>query len=144
MVSIPPFCNFFPLTPGSQHTINDPTVSNKHLRIYTIIFDQESPGEVAPLIYAQDLSRYGTLWNGFRVWRHNGGVLLSDGDILRITPGIELKIRCAKGELAQPFDEVQRKEMKVGVSVYPHLPRYTCQRFFYSTLKRNTWLQTEN
>ncbi|KAK2768153.1 hypothetical protein FQN54_000005 [Arachnomyces sp. PD_36] len=98
-----------------QHTIDEPTISHKHLRIYTIIFDQENPGQVAPLIYAQDLSWNGTFWNGRRMWNHNGGVLLSDGDILRVAPGVELEFRCAKEENSKPFDPVQLREMKVCV-----------------------------
>jgi hypothetical protein len=47
------------------------------------------------------------------MWKHNGGVLLSYGDILLITGGIKLEFRCPKEENTQPFDEVQKREMRV-------------------------------
>lgn len=59
------------------------------------------------------MSRYGTRWNGYRIRRQNDGVLLSDGDILKLAPGIELEFRCAKIDPGKPFDVVQLIEMKV-------------------------------
>lgn len=47
------------------------------------------------------------------MWDHNGGVLLSDGDILRLAPGIKLEFRCSRVDKKQRFDEIQRNEMKV-------------------------------
>lgn len=39
--------------------MNDDTISRRHLRIYAINFD-DAKDEIAPLVYAQDLSRNGT------------------------------------------------------------------------------------
>lgn len=97
----------------SQYVVEDPVVSNKHVRIYTIIFDHENPEEVAPLVYAQDLSRNGTCWNGSFIGKGTGGVLLSDGDVLRLSPRFYLQFRCETKNQGDPFDRVQRNEMKV-------------------------------
>lgn len=66
-------------------------VSNRHLKIYTIIFDRENPQLVAPLVYAQDLSMNGTLWNGFPMGKGGGSFLLSGGDVLDVAPGCALR-----------------------------------------------------
>lgn len=104
----------------SQYVVDDPVVSNRHVRIYTIIYDHDNPQEVAPLVYAQDLSRNGTFWNGAKIARGNGGVLLSDGDILRLSPGSYIQFRCRSGQTTDPFSALQRQEMKVGsCTIYP-------------------------
>lgn len=65
-------------------------------------------------MYAQDLSLNGTFWNGLPIDKRNGGaVLLSDGDILRLSPESYLEFRC---ELAdKPLTPVQRKEANVSL-----------------------------
>ncbi|KAM5456209.1 putative non-specific serine/threonine protein kinase [Microsporum audouinii] len=95
----------------SQLVIDDPTVSNTHLRIYTIIFDQENPSQVAPLVYVQDLSLNGAFWNGIKIGKGNAGFLLSDGDMVEISSNVILEY---SGErvLRTPFDKVQIQEMK--------------------------------
>ncbi|KMP03250.1 MAP/microtubule affinity-regulating kinase 3 [Coccidioides immitis H538.4] len=67
-----------------QVVVNDPRVSKKHLRIYAIVFDQDNPDHIAPLVYAQDISLNGTLWNGRRISRRTGSVLLRDGDTFEL------------------------------------------------------------
>ncbi|KAL1979521.1 hypothetical protein VTN96DRAFT_5678 [Rasamsonia emersonii] len=101
-----------------QYVVDDPVVSNRHVRIYTIIYDHDNPQEVAPLVYAQDLSRNGTFWNGAKIARGNGGVLLSDGDILRLSPGSYIQFRCRSGQTTDPFSALQRQEMKAFESQY--------------------------
>ncbi|KAL8727978.1 MAG: hypothetical protein Q9181_005506 [Wetmoreana brouardii] len=67
--------------------VPDPTISNMHIRIYSIRYD---PG-VEPFVYAENLSlngvewlqRQGMTWDAFRV-PHGQAVLLSDGDKLRL------------------------------------------------------------
>ncbi|KAK2820068.1 hypothetical protein FQN49_007750, partial [Arthroderma sp. PD_2] len=94
-----------------QLVIDDPMVSNTHLRIYTIIFDQETPTQVAPLVYVQDLSLNGAFWNGVRIGKGSGGFLLSDGDIVKISSDVILEYR-GERVLETPFDEAQIREMK--------------------------------
>lgn len=99
----------------SQHVIHDAVVSNKHLRIYTIIFDDDPADGIAPLVYAEDLSQNGTYWNGSLIGKGNGGVLLSDGDTLRLSPRICYRFqRCKPRDEERPFDFTQECEMKVG------------------------------
>ena len=88
-------------------------MSNKHLRIYTIIYDDENPSEVGPLVYAEDLSRNGTYWNRSLIGKGNGGFLLSNDDTLRLSSSTLLRFeRCAPEE-KDPFDLTQENEMKV-------------------------------
>jgi FHA domain len=102
------------LTFISQHVVQDPVVSNRHLRIYTIIFENDKSNDVAPLVYAEDVSRNGTYWNGSVIRRGSGGVLLSDGDTLRISSRVTFQFqRCPTDEENVSFDLVQEAEMKV-------------------------------
>ncbi|KKZ68287.1 hypothetical protein EMCG_06043 [[Emmonsia] crescens] len=88
-------------------------ISNKHLRVYTIIFDKGNPGEVGPLVYAQNLSRYGSAWNASDMKKEDAGVLLSDGDQLELTPYTVLTFQTGTEKQQEvPFSEVQRREMK--------------------------------
>lgn len=100
--------------PSSQYQITNTLVSNKHLRIYTIIYDEINPSEVAPLVYAQDVSSNGTRWNGYPM---NGkSFLLSDGDVLQILPDFHLKFESAT-YTKNPFTPVQMEEMSVSNSL---------------------------
>jgi FHA domain len=104
---------------NSQHVLEDVVVSNKHLRIYTIVFDEDESDGIAPLVYAEDLSRNGTYWNGNLIGKGNGGVLLGDGDTLRVSPRIYYHFRrCGLQEEESPFDLTQECEMKVGKTVH--------------------------
>lgn len=99
----------------SQYVIDDPFISNKHLRIYTILFDRDNPGEVAPLVYAQDLSMNGTMWNEYQMGNGTGSFLLSHGDTLRLAPDIHLLFRCNEHIINErAFDMLQTVEMKVS------------------------------
>jgi hypothetical protein len=98
----------------SQYVVADPFISNRHLRIYTIIFDQENPDEVAPLVYAQDISLNGTSWNNYPMGKGNGSFLLSDGDILELSPSVHLLYRRDRHREENHFDVLQRVEMRVG------------------------------
>ncbi|KAL8689292.1 MAG: hypothetical protein Q9218_005004 [Villophora microphyllina] len=70
-----------------QVTVTDPTISNVHLRIYSIRYD---PG-VEPFVYAENLSmngfewlhQRGTAWDAFPVSKGKA-VLLSGGDKIRL------------------------------------------------------------
>ncbi|KAL4991995.1 kinase-like domain-containing protein [Aspergillus falconensis] len=95
-----------------QYVIKDPFVSNKHLWIYTVIFDQDNPGEVAPLVYAQDISMNGSLWNNYRMRNGRSSFLLSDGDILRLSEGVYLIYRSFDNAQPTYFDPFQALEMR--------------------------------
>lgn len=103
----------------SQYVLDDPAISNKHVRIYSVVYDGDKQNGVAPLVYAEDLSRNGTFWNGSLIGRGNGGFLLSDGDTLRVSARKILVYRmmapCGDDHL---FDLVQEHEMNVSRSPY--------------------------
>ncbi|KAL6233853.1 hypothetical protein BDW75DRAFT_251801 [Aspergillus navahoensis] len=95
-----------------QYVVKDPFVSNRHLLIYTVIFDQDNPGEVAPLVYAQDISMNGSLWNNYRMGNRQSSFLLSDGDILRLSEGVYLIYRSFDNAQPTYFDPFQALEMR--------------------------------
>jgi hypothetical protein len=97
----------------SQYTICDPYISNKHLRIYTILYDGDDPSDVAPLVYAEDLSRNGTYWNGSLIGKGNGGFLLSEGDTLRLSSLTLLRFESVAIADEECFDLTQENEMEV-------------------------------
>jgi pSer/pThr/pTyr-binding forkhead associated (FHA) protein len=100
---------------GSQLFIDDPCVSAKHLRIYTVVYDSNDASEVDTLVYAEDLSRNGTYWNGSLIGRGNGGFLLSTDDVLKLSSSVTLKFKSNRKETTDTacFDEVQEREMQV-------------------------------
>ncbi|KAE8360200.1 kinase-like domain-containing protein [Aspergillus caelatus] len=106
-----------------NHVVDDPVISNIHLRIYTIIFDRENPDEVAPLVYAQDLSMNGTSWNGYPMGKGKESFLLSDGDVLRLSPKLSLHFRCAVQGKEDCFDMLQMIEMRVFEDQYSVTPQ---------------------
>lgn len=66
-------------------------------------------------MYAEDLSRNGTYWNGSLIGKGNGGVLLSDGDTLRVSSRIYYHFRqSTRQDAERQFDLTQECEMKVG------------------------------
>ena len=88
-------------------------MSNKHVRIYTVIYDEDSSNAVAPLVYVQDISTNGTRWNGYAM--QGKSFLLSDGDILTIVPEFQLLFESAANP-QKNFTEWQKAEMKVSSS----------------------------
>ncbi|OJI88988.1 hypothetical protein ASPTUDRAFT_918738 [Aspergillus tubingensis CBS 134.48] len=73
------------------HLVVDATfISRQHLRIYTVLFDHENPGTIFPLVYAENISANGALWNIYPM-AGRGGFLLSDGDILQLPRSIFLR-----------------------------------------------------
>lgn len=105
---------------SSDYVLDDACVSNLHLRIYTVVYDLENPLEIAPLVYAQDLSTNGTFWNGQRIDRRNGGaVLLSDGDILRLSSHSFLEFR-SEYLSEKPLTSTQKEEAKVSLTLATH------------------------
>ena len=99
----------------SKLVFDNPQVSNHHLKIYSIIHDLTGKSDIKPLVYAEDLSRNGTYWNGSLMGKNNGGFLLSDGDQLRIYPKIILTYHSEIRDEATDWswDDVQAEEMRV-------------------------------
>ncbi|KAJ9643076.1 hypothetical protein H2199_004599 [Coniosporium tulheliwenetii] len=81
----------------------DPTISNRHLRIHCIVYEEDSTADVPPLVYAEDLSSNGTYLRragdvteqdgqpyGMLMGARSGAVLLGHEDQLRMTPSLVL------------------------------------------------------
>ncbi|KAI9830742.1 MAG: hypothetical protein M1819_005406 [Sarea resinae] len=95
---------------------NSLDVSNKHLRIYSVIFDDDDLETILPLVYAQDLSRFGTLWNGIPMPKDKGAILLSHGDTMEINREIAFQYQSRR---IPSFDSnpTQSAEKRVRVRV---------------------------
>lgn len=79
-----------------------------------MVYENDEPNEVDTLVYAEDLSRNGTYWNGGLIGQGNGGYLLSDGDVLKLTRNTYLIFTGtpdSQGKSA--FDLTQECEMAV-------------------------------
>lgn len=99
--------------------MEDPFVSNKHLRIYTVLYDEDNPQDVPPLVYAQDLSLNGSAWNNYPMGRGKGSFLLSHGDILQISIGIFFQFRSTAHGNKNYFSLLHRREMQVSTRHFP-------------------------
>ncbi|OCK84006.1 kinase-like protein [Lepidopterella palustris CBS 459.81] len=83
---------------------HDGSISNKHLRIHCLLYEQNFDSEIPPLVYATDLSTNGTFLKkkddhlsktqtprqGNLLGRKAGAYLLDDGDELHISNSIRL------------------------------------------------------
>ncbi|KAJ5182872.1 hypothetical protein N7492_000488 [Penicillium capsulatum] len=106
-------------------------ISGKHLRIYTILYGEDGVGGgVPPMVYAEDISLNGTLWNGHKMDKGNGGFLLSHGDVLTLMPGVHLRFRCVEKPKIGQFTSVQRSEMRIFKDTYAVSPRVLGQGSF--------------
>ncbi|KAL5379949.1 hypothetical protein PMIN06_005154 [Paraphaeosphaeria minitans] len=101
----------------------DPTISNKHLRIHCIIYDEFGNGGVPPLVYASDMSSNGTFLTksnaeransqasqGVLMTRKHGAFLLDDKDELRISESVSLvyhDMDSKSGSLLTPTQECE-------------------------------------
>lgn len=97
----------------SQVVVQDPTVSNKHCRVYTIVYDDQ----IEPLIYIEDLSSNGTYWNGSLLGRGNEAALLSNGDRIRISARISYTFQALRTLKSEPVDDIQEAEKRVSLTL---------------------------
>ncbi|OAG38317.1 hypothetical protein AYO21_07437 [Fonsecaea monophora] len=95
-----------------QYVLNDPYISKRHLRVYTVVYENDGPCEIDTLVYAEDLSQNGTYWNGSLIGKGNGGFLLSDNDVLRLSRQTYLIFSAtSSGAAKENFDHTQEAEM---------------------------------
>ncbi|KAJ5099544.1 hypothetical protein N7532_006545 [Penicillium argentinense] len=106
-----------------MHVI-DVYASHCHLRFYTVLFNEGDPtGPVPPMVYAQDVSRNGTRWNGIPM-EQGSTVLLGDGDLLAIGPGRSTIQFHARYPCPEPrFTELENSEMREFEDDYEVSPR---------------------
>lgn len=74
-----------PSTNLSQWPLDDPLLSRRHLRIHSSRVLLEDAEDTDWLVFVEDVSKYGTYWNGSLVGSKNASVLLSNGDRLVLT-----------------------------------------------------------
>ncbi|RAH75362.1 kinase-like protein [Aspergillus aculeatinus CBS 121060] len=97
-----------------DYVIKGKHISRRHLRIHTVVFDRDNPSEIAPLVYAQDLSMNVTTWNGHPMGRSAGGFLLTHGDILCLKGEKFLMFNCADRVYDKPTPyELQQEELQL-------------------------------
>ncbi|PYI00787.1 serine/threonine protein kinase [Aspergillus sclerotiicarbonarius CBS 121057] len=99
-----------------QYVVDQDNVSGSHLRIYTVVFDQENPGHIPPLVYAEDISSNGTFWNTYSM-SGKGGFLLGHGDVLELAIGNFLRFTYPE-HVQEHVDPVRAQEMKILNSRY--------------------------
>ncbi|KAI5295906.1 hypothetical protein KEM52_006529 [Ascosphaera acerosa] len=100
-------------------TVDDRHISNKHLRIYSVVFDTAETSEVGgeciePLVYAEDISSNGTLWNGHRMGYRRGSVLLTSGDVLTLAEGVTAVYQSSGDDGGVELGALVRREASVG------------------------------
>ena len=119
------FANF-----SSQIVVKEPTISNRHLRIYSIVYEANND-PMQGFVYAEDLSTNGSYWQYMRGshWTeaHIGkgnAVLLSDGEKIRLCDGSCFVFRSTLFALpmndidgAGSLEEVQRKVCLANLSM---------------------------
>lgn len=106
----------------SNVTLTDPTVSNQHLRIYTIAYTEDKHQRI--FVYAKDLSTNGTYWR-YKHGNHwkelligkGNAVLLSDGDKIRLCNGSSFAFRSVHRKSPCPEDTstVREEDTKAGL-----------------------------
>lgn len=108
----------------SQLVLDDLTISNKHIRIYSVIYDENTE----PLVYAENLSRNGCSWlqkRGSRYQKYSIGksnaFLLSDGDKITLCDWTTFIFRAVPFLQSGPRAEglLNLKKLEIEVNVVP-------------------------
>lgn len=87
-----------------------------------MIYDNEDSTEVDVLVYAEDQSSNGTYWNGSLIGRGNCGYLLSNDDVLKLSPNTSLRYQAVlSANESETFDLVQENEMRVSSDIEAYL-----------------------
>ncbi|QDS70159.1 hypothetical protein FKW77_006009 [Venturia effusa] len=83
---------YFGRNPSCKYNCADRTISNKHVHIHCIVYEEDETSGIPPLVYVEDLSTNGTfLTRATQTYERrltrgqNGTVLLCDGDQLRVS-----------------------------------------------------------
>ncbi|CAK47848.1 uncharacterized protein An03g04090 [Aspergillus niger] len=81
----------------------------------------ENPGSILPLVYAEDISENGAVWNIYPM-SGKGGFLLSDGDIIQLPVGIFLRFSYQM-HVQERLGIVMTKEIQFFNNTYCVTPR---------------------
>jgi hypothetical protein len=91
-----------------------PSVSARHFRIYSVLYDDTDYTEVDTLVYGENVSQYGTYWNNLFVGQKQGSFLLSNDDELKLGSKVRLRLKTHSRSLeASQFDPIQERELQV-------------------------------
>lgn len=112
---------------------SDPIISNRHLRIHCILYEEQADSAIPPLVYATDLSTNGTYLKRpradqagvsasssycMRIDQKNGAYLLNDGDQLRISNRITLTYHSIIQPQQEELSDTQEQEAQYFSSRY--------------------------
>ena len=103
----------------SDVVFEDPYISKKHLKFYSVIHDQHGPSDIQPMVYVEDTSTNGIFWNDSYIGNHHPPILLSDGDLLRISPRFFIRFHTLQRPDHYVFDTTRALELKVGGCSFP-------------------------
>lgn len=113
--------------------LSDPTISNRHLRIHCILYEEVADTGIPPLVYVSDLSTNGTylkrgnadravvpvsLSHDISIDRKNGAYLLTDGDQLRISKDVTLVYHSLIKSHQDELSNIQKQEIQHFSSRY--------------------------
>ena len=108
----------------SDIVLTDPTISNQHLQLYTIVYAEDNYQRL--FTYAKDLStngsywryNYGNNWNEFLIGRGEA-VLLSDGDRIRLCNGSSFVFRTVPRASQCPEEAsiAQDEDIQAGIEL---------------------------
>ena len=102
----------------SDVTLEDPCISNRHLKFYSVIHDQRGPSDIQPMVYVEDVSNNGVYWNDTYLGKHHSPILLNDGDLLKISRRFFIRFHSLQRPDRYVFDTIRASELKVGGYVF--------------------------
>lgn len=101
------------------YLLEHPLVSKDHFRIYSVIYDIDSPGQYPPLVFCEDLqTTNGTYVNDLLIGKmgsDRGPFLLSNNDVISIRPFWTFQFH-QQATLGKCLNDLQAKESRVGFS----------------------------
>jgi hypothetical protein len=115
---------------SSRYHWSDPTLSQQHLRIHCVLYEQDPVAGIPPLIYATDVSRNGTFLKkanpaytssqrrGVRMTRKSGSFLLDNGDTLRLSDEVTLTYRSVNPVENHRLSPLQQREKEVSKTFF--------------------------
>ncbi|KAF2012572.1 Pkinase-domain-containing protein, partial [Aaosphaeria arxii CBS 175.79] len=108
-----------------RHTFSESVISNRHLRIHCVLYEQDRIYETPPFVYATDMSRNGTYLRksnigctssqgrGVLMGQKSGAFLLDNGDELRMSDSLTLIYRSHIPPTASGLTALQKREARL-------------------------------
>jgi pheromone a factor receptor len=119
---------------SSRYYWSDSTLSQQHVRIHCVLYEQDSVTGIPPLVYATDVSRYGTFLkksnsacassngHGIRMTQKSGSFLLDDGDQLRLSDNVTLTYRSIDPVEDDKLSLLQQREKEASRTLLRSIP----------------------